>query len=317
MTDTVSDASMPGLGDAPIESVRGEYRISTDRARIDVAAVHAFLSQTYWSPAVPEDVIRRGIAGAICFGIYHGHEQVGFARVITDRATYAYLSDVYVLEAHRGRGLAKWMMEVIMAHPDASGTCGDFRFRLATRTVLYTQFGFEIVATRTAKWRSAARHLRPRGRQLSRVMYRHIAVVAAFIPLVGCGSRSEPARDSTVEAAPAAAIAFTPPDSTALRTGSNALGEFLDASRQGSTTRDRLAQLTACPGGATTRRKVRCCATYELLPPTSRADTVVARAVVTTVAEHGCRSPAPWLLHRAHAPAPRHPRVGRASLGVG
>ena len=145
MTEAAPTAPNDGLGDPVIESVHGEYTISTDRARIDVAAVHDFLSKTYWSPGIPEDVVRRGIAGAICFGIYHGRDQVGFARVITDRATYAYLSDVYVLEAHRGRGLAKWMMELVMAHPSLQGLR---RFALSTRDAhaLYEQFGFHIVA---------------------------------------------------------------------------------------------------------------------------------------------------------------------------
>ena len=145
MTDSIRDASDEGLGDPPIESVRGDYVISTDRSRIDVAAVHAFLSQSYWSPGIPEDVIRRGIAGAICFGIYHDRDQVAFARVITDQATYAYLSDVYVLESHRGRGLAKWLMDVIMSHPSLQGLR---RFALSTRDAhgLYAQFGFETVA---------------------------------------------------------------------------------------------------------------------------------------------------------------------------
>jgi GNAT superfamily N-acetyltransferase len=145
MTGSVRDASEAGLGDAPIELTRGEYVVSTDRSRIDVTAVHAFLSRSYWSPGIPEDVVRRGIAGAICFGLYHGREQVGFARVITDRATYAYLADVYVLEAHRGRGLAKWMMEVIMSHPSLQRLR---RFSLSTRDAhsLYSQFGFELVA---------------------------------------------------------------------------------------------------------------------------------------------------------------------------
>jgi GNAT superfamily N-acetyltransferase len=145
VTDVAVDTRAGGQDDAPIESVLGEYTISTDHARIDVPAVHAFLSQTYWSPGIPESVVRRAIAGAICFGIYHGRDQVGFARVITDRATYAYLSDVYVLEAHRGRGLAKWLMDVIMSHPSLQGLR---RFSLSTRDAhsLYTQFGFEVVA---------------------------------------------------------------------------------------------------------------------------------------------------------------------------
>jgi GNAT superfamily N-acetyltransferase len=145
MSEPVTAAPNDGLGDPVVESVRGEYTISTDRARIDVAAVHAFLSKTYWAPGIPEDVVRRGIAGAICFGIYHGRDQVGFARVITDAATYAYLADVYVLESHRGRGLAKWMMEQIMTHPSLQGLR---RFALSTRDAhaLYAQFGFQTVA---------------------------------------------------------------------------------------------------------------------------------------------------------------------------
>jgi len=145
MTGSVRDTSEAFPGESPIEIVRGEYVISTDRARIDVAAVHAFLSRSYWSPGIPEETVRRGIAGAICFGIYHGRAQVAFARVITDQATYAYLADVYVLEAHRGRGLAKWLMEVIMSHPALQGLR---RFSLSTRDAhaLYRQFGFELVA---------------------------------------------------------------------------------------------------------------------------------------------------------------------------
>ena len=133
------------FGDAPIEARQGEYTVSTDRSRIDVAAVHAFLTQTYWSPGIPEETVRRAIVGSICFGIYHGDAQVGFARVITDRATFAYLSDVYVIESHRGRGLSKWLMSVIMAHPDLQGLR---RFSLSTRDArgLYEQFGFQPVA---------------------------------------------------------------------------------------------------------------------------------------------------------------------------
>jgi GNAT superfamily N-acetyltransferase len=145
MSEPATAAPNGGLGDEVIESVRGDYTISTDRTRIDVAAVHDFLSTTYWSPGIPEDVLRRGIAGAICFGIYHGRDQVGFARVITDQATYAYLSDVYVLESHRGRGLAKWLMELITTHPSLQGLR---RFALSTRDAhaLYAQFGFQVVA---------------------------------------------------------------------------------------------------------------------------------------------------------------------------
>src|SRR5258708_10723322 len=94
-----------------------EYEISTDPARIDLSVVHEFLSQSYWSQGVPVEVVQRGIENSICFGIYRGIQQIGFARVITDRATFAYLADVFVLKSHRGLGLSKWLMELITAHP--------------------------------------------------------------------------------------------------------------------------------------------------------------------------------------------------------
>jgi GNAT superfamily N-acetyltransferase len=145
MTGSAMPSVAPVDEDQPVEVVRDGYVVSTDRSRIDVAAVHAFLATSYWSPGIPEEVVRRAIAGAICFGIYRDAEQVGFARVITDRATYAYLSDVFVVEAHRGRGLAKMLMDVIMAHPALQGLR---RFSLSTRDAhaLYAQYGFRIVA---------------------------------------------------------------------------------------------------------------------------------------------------------------------------
>lgn len=135
----------PSAVDALIEEVRGEFTVSTDRDRIDIGAVHGYLTGAYWSPGIPEDVVRRAIAGSICVGVYHGDQQAGFARVITDRATYAYLCDVFVVEQYRGRGLAKWMMEVVMGHPALQGLR---RFTLATRDAhgLYAQFGFRPVA---------------------------------------------------------------------------------------------------------------------------------------------------------------------------
>jgi GNAT superfamily N-acetyltransferase len=124
---------------------RGEYTITTDRLRLDLAAIHAFLARSYWAAGVPLAVVERAVRNSLPFGLFHGEEQVGFARVVTDSATFAYLSDVYVLEAHRGKGLSKWLLEVIQGHEDLQGLR---RFLLATRDAhgLYRQFGFTELA---------------------------------------------------------------------------------------------------------------------------------------------------------------------------
>lgn len=117
------------------------YEISTDSARLDVDAIHAFLTQSYWSPGIPRATVARAIANSLCFGVFWQGQQVGFARVVTDRTTFAYLCDVYVLEAHRGHGLAKQLMDRVMKHPDLQGLR---RMMLATRDAhgLYAQYGF-------------------------------------------------------------------------------------------------------------------------------------------------------------------------------
>ena len=117
------------------------YDISTDPSRLQLGAIHAYLARSYWSPGIPQHVVARAIAHSLCFGIYLGDAQVGFARVVTDRATFAYLADVYVLEEHRGQGLSKRLVEQVQAHPDLQGLR---RFLLATRDAhgLYAQFGF-------------------------------------------------------------------------------------------------------------------------------------------------------------------------------
>lgn len=118
---------------------RDGYLISTDR--IDLDAVHAFLATSYWASGISREVVERSARGSLCFSLFFGDAQVGFARVVTDRATFAYLADVYVLPEHRGRGLSKWLMETITAHPDLQGLR---RWLLATRDAhrLYAQFGF-------------------------------------------------------------------------------------------------------------------------------------------------------------------------------
>ncbi len=123
---------------------KGEFEISTDPSRIDVAAVHGFLTTSYWATGIPLDTVRRSIQGSICFGIYRGRQQAGFARVISDRATFAYLADVFVIQGFRGHGLAKWLMQCILAHPELQGLR---RWSLVTRHAhrLYEQFGFSVV----------------------------------------------------------------------------------------------------------------------------------------------------------------------------
>jgi GNAT superfamily N-acetyltransferase len=121
---------------------RDEFVISTDPVRLDLDVIHEFLTNCYWAKGIPRDVVARSIEHALCFGIYDGSRaQVGFARVISDFATIAYLGDVFVLESHRGRGLSKWMMECIMQHPALQGLR---RWILLTSDAhrLYAQFGF-------------------------------------------------------------------------------------------------------------------------------------------------------------------------------
>jgi GNAT superfamily N-acetyltransferase len=124
-----------------MEHRHGSFLISTDPARLDVGAIHAYLSRSYWAAGIPIETVERSILGSLCFGLFDGPRQIGFARAVTDRATYAYLADVYVLEAYRGRGLGKWLIGVVMAHPDLQGLR---RFALATRDAhgLYAPFGF-------------------------------------------------------------------------------------------------------------------------------------------------------------------------------
>jgi GNAT superfamily N-acetyltransferase len=122
-----------------------DYRISCDRTLLDIPLIHEYLTASYWSPGIPLDVVERAIEHSLCFGAYCGSRQVGFARVITDQATFAYLADVFILEPHRGQGLSKQLMIAIDAHPALQGLR---RFMLATRDAhgLYAQFGFTPLA---------------------------------------------------------------------------------------------------------------------------------------------------------------------------
>jgi GNAT superfamily N-acetyltransferase len=126
------------------EQHRDPFVISTDPARLDLAVIHGFLTSSYWARGIPLATVQAAIDHSLPFGIYDRARQVGFARVITDTATFAYLADVFVLESHRGRGLSKWLMQCIMAHPDLQGLR---RWMLATRDAhgLYRQAGFQAL----------------------------------------------------------------------------------------------------------------------------------------------------------------------------
>jgi GNAT superfamily N-acetyltransferase len=123
------------------EWTRGGFTISTDPRRLDVDVVHGFLVRSYWAEGVPRDVVERSITNSLVFGLYEGTAQVGFARAVTDRATFAQLMDVFVLERWRGRGLGVWLVEVVMAHPELQGLR---LWSLGTKDAheLYRRFGF-------------------------------------------------------------------------------------------------------------------------------------------------------------------------------
>lgn len=119
------------------------FQISTDPARLDLDVIHNFLAnEAYWSPGVAREQVARQMRYSLCFGLYAGTQQAGFARVISDFTTFAYLADVFILRPFRGQGLGKWLVQTILAHPELQGLR---RFTLNTRDAhrLYRQFGFD------------------------------------------------------------------------------------------------------------------------------------------------------------------------------
>jgi len=138
---------------------RGEFEISTDPSRLDLDAVHGYLTRSYWATGIAREKVERSIEGSIPFGVYRigpveAQSLVGFARVVTDRATFAWLGDVFILEEFQGRGLGKWLVECVIAHPELQGLR---RFLLATRDAhgLYAQYGFELVPDGRMMWRKS------------------------------------------------------------------------------------------------------------------------------------------------------------------
>lgn len=125
---------------------KDDFTINTDKSILSLEYIHQYLSeQSYWAKGIPIDTVKKAIENSLCFGVYKGTQMVGFARVISDYATFAYLADVFIDEAFRGLGLSKWLMEAILAHPELQGLR---RFMLATRDAhgLYRQFNFTELA---------------------------------------------------------------------------------------------------------------------------------------------------------------------------
>ncbi|MEP6597097.1 MAG: GNAT family N-acetyltransferase [Ginsengibacter sp.] len=123
---------------------RNGFTVSTDKSKIDLDYVQRFLSQSYWSPAIEMSVVKKAMEGSLSFGIYNNNNQIGYARVITDTATFAYLADIFIDENFRRRGLGKWLVEMIMKHPDLQGLR---RVILTTKDAhkLYEQCGFTSI----------------------------------------------------------------------------------------------------------------------------------------------------------------------------
>ncbi|TDH29290.1 N-acetyltransferase [Segetibacter sp. 3557_3] len=127
---------------------RNGFTIDTNKDQLDLNYIHEFLStQSYWAEQIPFDIVRRSVEGSRCFGVYRNEKQVGFARLISDAATFAYLADVFIDASHRGQGLGKWLMEVILGHPDVQDVRG---IMLGTKDAhsLYQKFGFTAIDDR-------------------------------------------------------------------------------------------------------------------------------------------------------------------------
>jgi N-acetylglutamate synthase-like GNAT family acetyltransferase len=126
-------------------SGHAQVTVDTDPSRLDMGVIHGFLAQSYWARGIPRALVERAVRNSLCFGLYEGERQVGFARVVSDQATFAYLADVFVLESHRGRGLSKILVAAVVADPRLQGLR---RWMLATRDAhgLYARFGFEPLA---------------------------------------------------------------------------------------------------------------------------------------------------------------------------
>ncbi len=131
---------------AILEHHNDGYTISTDKTRLDIPAIHSYLSdEAYWSQGIPLEIVERGIKNSLCFGLYQGETQAGFARVISDYASFAYLCDVFILESFRAEGLGKWLMACVLSHPALQGLRNYLLFTKDAHG-LYARYGFTPVA---------------------------------------------------------------------------------------------------------------------------------------------------------------------------
>lgn len=124
-----------------IEVIQENFMVSTDKSKLDLFVIHAFLTKSYWATNIPFEIVKKSIENSLCFGVYDNGKQVGFARIISDYATFAYLADVFVLPENRGNGLSKFLMQTIKTHPELQNLR---RWMLATKDAhkLYEKFGF-------------------------------------------------------------------------------------------------------------------------------------------------------------------------------
>lgn len=142
-----------------INIAKEDLLISTDFSLLDMPLIHHFLSTgSYWAEGIPMETVEKALSNSLCFGLFKNNKQIGFARLVTDKATFAYLADVFVLEEHRGQGLSKWLIEVIQSHPELQGLR---RWMLMTRDAqgLYEKFGWTVL-DEDARLRSMQRHFK-------------------------------------------------------------------------------------------------------------------------------------------------------------
>ena len=135
-----------------MEKQLGAYTISTDKGKLELDVIHDFLFTCYWCQGIPEEVVARSLETSLCFGVYQGEAQVGFARVVTDYATFMYLGDVFILESHRRQGLGVALIEAVVSHPDLEGV-RTWLLLTADAHGLYQKFDFEVVQNeRVMRW---------------------------------------------------------------------------------------------------------------------------------------------------------------------